>query len=102
MWDAIWDSPMASEFDAADVHRMVIYLDLVHSYWSLNPTEKGVGRRKVELAAEIRLQGQLFGLTPLDRRRLSWEIERAEQAEDSRARRRASRTQPGNDPRDRY
>jgi hypothetical protein len=36
---------------------------------------------EVNLAAEIRLQRQCFGLTPLDRRRLQWEIERAEAAE---------------------
>lgn len=90
LWDAIWDSPMATEYDASDAHGMLRLLDLVHEYWSVDPQAKGAARLKVLLAAEIRLEQQNFGLSPLDRRRLQWEIERAEQAKDTgRSRRRA-------------
>ena len=51
-----------------------------------------------ELAGEIRLQGQLFGLTPIDRRRLQWEVARAEEAEEQRKRRKPP-TVPVADPR---
>jgi hypothetical protein len=46
-------------------------------------------REKRDLAAEIRQQGQRFGLSPIDRRRLQWEIERSEDAKDKGSRRRA-------------
>ena len=42
--------------------------DLMDLYW--------YGKR--DLAGEIRLQGQCFGLTPIDRRRLQWEVQRVE------------------------
>lgn len=43
---------------------------------------------------EIRLQGALFGLSPLDRSRLQWEVGRVEGAAQTRPRRRT-----GLDPR---
>jgi hypothetical protein len=94
-WDAIWDSPMASQYDTADVFQMVLLLDLVHEYWRLGPRD---ARTKILLAAEIRLQCQNFGLTPLDRSRLKWEIERADDASSTGQRRRTAST-GGTDPR---
>jgi hypothetical protein len=67
-WGDIWASPMASEYTQADVHRVVMYVDLLDKYW------KGA----TALAAEIRLQGVCLGVTPIDRRRLQWEIKRVE------------------------
>lgn len=64
MWGDIWHSPMAGEYVQADIHRLYIYADLVDRYWWGD----------TDLAAEIRLQGQCFGLTSLDRRRLQWEV----------------------------
>jgi len=74
MWADVWRSPMAGEFVQADVHRLYAYAVLVDRFW--------LG--EVEQAAEIRLQGQCFGLTPLDRRRLQWEVEKVEQAQKRR------------------
>jgi len=34
-----------------------------------------------DIGAEIRLQGVRFGLSPIDRRRLQWEIEHTEEAQ---------------------
>lgn len=70
-WSEVWASPMAAEYIAADVPGLVIVAQLVDRF----------NYGEVDLAAEIRLQRQCFGLTPLDRRRLQWEIERAEAAE---------------------
>jgi hypothetical protein len=67
-WEDIWASPMASEYTQADVHRLVMYVDLLDKYW------KGA----TVLAAEVRLQGVCLGVTPIDRRRLQWEIKRVE------------------------
>lgn len=70
-WKEVWASPMAAEFISADVPGLVLVARLVDKF----------NYGAIELAAEIRLQRQCFGLTPLDRRRLQWEIERVEAAE---------------------
>jgi hypothetical protein len=68
-WQDIWGAPMATEYTQADVHRVEMYVDLIHRYWT---------KPSVSLAAEIRLQGVCLGVTPIDRRRLQWEICRVE------------------------
>lgn len=73
-WREVWSSPMASEFIAADVPGLVLVARLIDKF----------NYGDMSLAAEIRLQRQCFGLTPLDRRRLQWEIERGESAEKRR------------------
>jgi hypothetical protein len=73
-WREVWASPMAPEFIAADVPGLVLVARLIDKF----------NYGDVSLAAEIRLQRQCFGLTPLDRRRLQWEIERGEAAEKRR------------------
>lgn len=75
-WREVWASPMAAEFIAADVPGLVLVARLIDKF----------NYGDVSLAAEIRLQRQCFGLTPLDRRRLQWEIARGEEAEQRRRR----------------
>ncbi len=70
---------MAPEFDGSDIHGLYLLATLVNAFW-IEPSQA--------LAAEIRLQRQCYGLTPIDRRRLQWEIERGEQAEASTQERR--------------
>lgn len=91
-WADIWASPMAPEFEKSDKHGLFILATLVNEFW-LSPTK--------DLAAEIRLQRQAFGLTPMDRRRLQWEIERVDEAQDRGERRRATtpKKAPAADPR---
>jgi hypothetical protein len=48
---------------------------------------------------EIRLQGALFGLSPIDRLRLQWEIAKGDEAEQSRQRRSERPRRTGTDPR---
>lgn len=84
-WTDTWASPMAPEYDASDRHGLFILAALVDQFWTA-PTK--------ELAAEIRLQRSCFGLSPIDRRRLQWEIERAEDAQDRGRGRRESTTPP--------
>ena len=64
-WREVWRSPMAGQFLAADVHGLYVLALLVDEFW-LAPTK--------EMASEIRQQRMCFGLTPLDRRRLAWQI----------------------------
>lgn len=72
-WADLWCSPMAPEYDVSDRHGLFTLAVLVNDFWA---AEKPVVRR--DLAAEIRQQSQRFGLSPIDRRRLQWEIEPAD------------------------
>ncbi len=79
-WADVWSSPMAPEYDESDRHGLFMLAVLVDEFW-LSPTK--------DLAAEIRLQRQAFGLSPIDRRRLQWEIERGDEASERTQKRRA-------------
>ena len=81
-WHDIWKSPMAPEFEQSDVHGLYALAVLVNAFW-FEPSQS--------LAAEIRLQRQCFGLSPIDRRRLTWEIDRAEAASETTTARRQSK-----------
>lgn len=95
-WRDIWASPMAPEFDGSDLHGLYVLADLIDAFWCEESP-----RARAALAGEIRLQRQCFGLTPIDRRRLQWEIERADDAVEKTQRRRAAKpkAKPANDPR---
>lgn len=80
-WRDVWASPMAPEYDSSDIHGLFMLAVLVDQFWS-DPSEKA--------AAEIRLQRQCFGLTPIDRRRLQWEIDRGDSAAQKTRKRRAA------------
>lgn len=82
-WGRIWKSPMASEFVDADWDRLVLYLEAVDGFYRCDSDTL-----RLKYAVEIRHQGAEFGLTPLSRRRLQWEVERSEDAQ-ARGRRRA-------------
>ena len=86
-WADVWRSPMAPEYTQADVHGLYILADLIQQYWD-DPSP--------QTAAEIRLQRQCYGLTPIDRRRLQWEIKRVEQPDKKP---KPSRPKRQNDPR---
>lgn len=85
-WADIWASPMAPEFHDSDMRELHKLAVLEDDFWSC-----GSAKARRELAGEIRLQRQCFGLTPIDRRRLQWEIDRGEAAEVQTSKRRATR-----------
>ncbi len=98
-WRDIWASPMAPEYDDSDRHGLFQLAMLVNDFWIAETV-----RERRELAAEIRQQGQRFGLSPIDRRRLQWEIERTEEAQEKGTKRRAKtpagkKSSGGADPR---
>lgn len=78
-WSDLWHSPMADEYLRVDEHALFRLAALIDLFWS-DPSK--------ELAAEIRLEQQAFGITPLDRRRLEWSIEQVETAQQRNASRR--------------
>lgn len=71
-WSTIWASPMAEEWVDADVPGLVALAVLVDEFWR-------TGNR--EIAAEIRMQQREYGLSPLSRRSLQWEVIRVQRAE---------------------
>lgn len=71
-WRHVWRSPMAAEYIEADIHGLYRLVELIDRYWE-DPTPK--------LNAEIRLEQTNYGLTPLDRLRLRWEIRKVESVE---------------------
>jgi hypothetical protein len=90
-WKDIWQSPMHVEFLRADVHALFRLAVLIDLFW----TEPNLA-----VAAEIRLQQQAFGLTPLDRRRLQWQVIQTEGATDKYERERSRRATPIGDARE--
>ena len=83
-WDAVWQSPMAGEYMPTDLHGLGRVAILVDKYYK-NPIK--------ETLAEIRLQESRFGLSPLDRSRLQWEVAKSKEAERKR------KSEPKGDPR---
>lgn len=80
-WRDVWASPMAPEYDDSDQHGLFMLAVLVDEFWK-KPTWT--------TAAEIRLQRQCFGLSPIDRRRLQWEIEKVDEAQERGRKRRVA------------
>lgn len=95
-WQSIWQSPMASEFLDAEM-RGALYLlaELYQRRWNAS-TDSDL----VNIAKEIRLQEARFGLSPIDRRRLQWQIEQGDQAEERTSTRRAAKAARKKDPRE--
>lgn len=87
-WHDVWHSPMAGEYLQADVHGLYRIAALVDKFW-LEPNER--------TAMAIAHQEQRYGLNPLDRRRLEWIVERAEQ--DAPRRPELRPMDPADDPR---
>jgi hypothetical protein len=72
-WQDAFRSPMAGEYLPADVHGLARVAVLVDDYWTAETSAQ-----RARLSAEIRLAAQGYGLSPIDRRRLQWEVQRAE------------------------
>lgn len=82
-WRTIWSSPMAPEYHKSDIEGLYRLLALVNAFW-IKPS--------MSLNGEIRLYEAQFGLNPLARRRLEWQIETTEEAQDRGEKRAASRS----------
>lgn len=87
-WKRAWQSPMASQWLDSDVDGLGRVALLWDAFYK---------QPDVKYLAEIRLQEQRFGLSPLDRSRLQWEVNRADESERKRPRPQLQRT--GTDPR---
>ncbi len=90
-WTDLWTSPMQGEYLQADLHGLYILADLVDRYWSAP---------SISMAQEIRQHRLAFGLSPIDRRRLQWEVERGEDRKNRRATRERKPSSFAQDPRE--
>lgn len=89
-WRNAWESPMSSQWLETDVDALGRLALLWDEFY----------KKPVALImAEIRLQEQRFGLSPLDRSRLQWEVNRGEEAERKRQRATPQRRTGTDDPR---
>lgn len=92
-WCDVWRSPMGPEYDESDLHGLWVLAAIVDDFWTATTrTERQAA------SSEMRLQAQRFGISPLDRRRLEWEIERSEEARDRGRKRRAQTPQAPAEP----
>lgn len=74
-WEHAWSSPMSSQWletDADALGRLALLWDQFY------------GKPSAMVMAEIRLQESRFGLSPLDRSRLQWEVARGDEAQRKR------------------
>jgi hypothetical protein len=81
-WDELWASPITPELTNVDLHGLAMLAELVEDFHRASSATA-----RVKLSQEIRLRGAEFGLSPISRRRLQWEIAKVNEAEDRRARR---------------
>lgn len=91
-WNDIWRSPMAAKWLRADWHGLYRLAAMVDRFW-FSPDPKAHG--------EIRLHEQRYGLTPLDRWRLQWELRDPAEKADAAQPAPAAPVQSGPDPRSR-
>jgi hypothetical protein len=70
---------MSGEYLPTDTDGLAQLAILIDNYYK-NPADKNAK----EMMGEIRLQRACFGLTPIDRSRLQWEVTRGEEAEKKR------------------
>lgn len=97
-WESVWRSPMASEYVGPDLRGGLYALAELYQQRWLAKTAKEL----VAIVSEIRLQEVRFGLSPIDRRRLQWEIAKVDEASEKtakRAKRRAKKAKATKDPR---
>ena len=89
-WNDIWSSPMSSEFDDADIHGL--YLACMYLQESTNSGLKASERISYGKNYEAAVRN--YGLTPMARRSLQWEIARSDEATDKNAKRKARENPP--------
>lgn len=89
-WDHVWASPMAAEYLQTDVDALGRVAMLVDSFYH---------KPNANVMKEIRLQEARFGLSPIDRSRLQWEVAKGEEAERKRKPLPSNSTKSAKDPR---
>ena len=87
-WTRCWSSPMVPEWTDSDRDALYLAAGLMQEFWDPETSSSA----KPKIAGEVRQLLAQCGLTPMSRRSLQWEIERAEAAQESTNRRRSGRS----------
>jgi hypothetical protein len=93
LWEELWTSPMRGEYLDADVEGLYVLVAMTDAFW--RRLESGQVSGANELGKELRLQRQQYGLDPIARRRLQWEVDRGDEAEERRRKRNRPRPAEG-------
>ncbi len=98
-WADVVASPMAREWTEVDWHglrRLAVLVDTVEKGFAvLTQADEDLDVKErvacaevaIKALSELRMQGALYGLTPIDRARLHWELDKGSKAEAARAQR---------------
>jgi hypothetical protein len=74
-WQRVWSSPMRGEWADADLDGLYRGALLMQRLWSPDKDGNYVDTKDMKaLSAELRLLEAQFGLTPMSRRSLQWEL----------------------------
>lgn len=74
-WKVWWASPLVDEWVDADVPGLLELAVLVDDFWNATTVAD-----RTKARSEVRLSAREFGLSPLSRRQLQWEIKRLAKA----------------------
>lgn len=86
-WTSVWTSPMAQEYAEADrVGGLALLAELWHRWWTESDT-----RVLATLSTTINQVSRDFGLSPMARRSLQWQIDQGEKADERTQKRRQAR-----------
>jgi hypothetical protein len=88
-WIDIWSSPMSSEFSESDMHGL--YMGCMFLQETINPRNKATER--AAFATKLEQINRNYGLNPMARRSLQWEIDRGDEATDRTDKRRQAKAQ---------
>lgn len=94
-WAATWASELSANYIDADVPGLVRMAVLWDRFWKAP---------SAAVSAELRMMSAAYGLSPLDRRRLSWVTSKSHEAADAVERKRSAsaRVIDRDDPREAY
>ena len=74
-WTDLWASPMAPEYQSADLSGMFRVAMLQNDFWMA-----GTPKERAEIQVRLEKADADFGTNPLARRRLEWQIQSSEEA----------------------
>lgn len=89
-WCSAWTSPMRQEWTESDEHGIIRMLALQHAYWT--HFDSGEYRGLSSLENSFNASARMYGLSPMARRSLQWQIEQGEAAEEKTVQRRAKKS----------
>lgn len=84
-WADLWASPMAPEYQSADLSGMFRVAMLQNDFWMA-----GTPKERAEIQVRLEKADADFGTNPLARRRLEWQIQSSEEAKSRGVKRKAA------------